>query len=158
MVPGYQQGVFGPVTATYNRRRSSSTRRCSSWRRCSEILSDNCLRLVTSEVSSTGMPNAPGRARSPRSSGGSSAASVSQVVLAVVEGKTPPDRCATATSCHSSPFAECTVSTWTRSRATANGAAGKPFSTDSATSRKASRPATEADADASVPPVSARSA
>ena len=118
------------VMATYSSRRSSSTRRCSSWRRCSEILSDSCFRLVTSEVSSTGMPSAPAEARSPRNSGGSSAASVSQVLRDAVDGKIPPDRCATATTCHSKPFAECTVSTWTRSRATANGAGGKPFSTD----------------------------
>ena len=78
------------------------------------MVSDNCFRFVTVEVSSTGTPCAPSGARSPRSSGGRSAASVSQVRADAVDGKTRPDRCGTATSCHSSPLAACTVSTWTR--------------------------------------------
>ncbi|CKS53171.1 Uncharacterised protein [Mycobacterium tuberculosis] len=123
------------VTATYNSRRSSSTRRRSSRRRCSEILSDNCFRSATADVSSTGMPCAPAEARSPRSSGGSSAGSVSQLLRDTVDGNTPRDRCATATTCHSKPLAACTVSTWTRSQATVNSAGGKPFSTTSATSK-----------------------
>lgn len=126
------------VTATYNSRRSSSTRRRSSRRRCSEILSDNCFRSATADVSSTGMPCAPAEARSPRSSGGSSAGSVSQLLRDTVDGNTPRDRCATATTCHSKPLAACTVSTWTRSQATVNSAGGKPFST---TSRRPNKPA-----------------
>ena len=54
--------------------------------------------------------------RSPRISGGSWAASPSQVLPRVI-GKTPSVRCGTATISHSSPLAACTVSTCTRPEA-----------------------------------------
>ena len=64
---------------------------------------------------------APGRrgrpavARSPRSSGGRSPASVSHVRIDAVDGNTRPLRCGTATTCHSRPLAACTVRICTRS-------------------------------------------
>ena len=79
------------------------------------MVSDNCFRLVTAEVSSTGTPSTPSAERSPRSSGGRSAASVSQVRVDAVDGKMRVVRCGTATICHSSPLAACTVMTCTRS-------------------------------------------
>ena len=81
-------------------------------------------------------------ARSPRSSGGRSAASVSQVRATRSTGNTRPLRCGTATTCHSSPLAACTVRICTRSCATVDLGGREPvLHRPSAASRKASRSA-----------------
>ncbi len=110
-------------------------RRWSSVLRWLAILSDNAFRSLTSEVSSTGTPCSDTEARSPRSSGGRSAASVSQVRAEPVDGNTRALRWGTATTCHSSPLAACTVRICTRSFATAISAGASPFSTSIAASR-----------------------
>ena len=72
--------------------------------------------------------------RSPRISGGSWAASPSQVLPRVI-GNTPSVRCGTATISHSRPLAACTVSTCTRPEVAGTSPGVRPSSRSAAASR-----------------------